>query len=305
MIPTRESLRINRLWSGGSAAVAAVAIIGVAWAAAPSGVAFVLAAAVAAGASVWLYRFWTRIGRRRLSVLARPFPPEWDEILNRRVAFYAALDEGEKARFRKLTAIFVDETPINGAGCEVDDTCRLLVAAGAVIPIFGFPAWEYTDLREVLIKPGAFEAKLWAGDDRADPLLGMVGNSGGAFNGLMVLSKERLLGDFDVAGDKHNVGIHEFAHLIDKADGAIDGVPASMPPECYRPWLRLVRHELTRRRRRWPDIPAYAFTNEQEFFAVAAEYFFEAPEELAANHPELYRMLQRAFRQNPLRRLRR
>lgn len=40
-------------------------------------------------------------------------------------------------------------------------------------------------------------------------------------------------------------------------------------------------------------------TNEAEFFAVAAEYFFERPLLFAEKHPELYALMERAFRQKP------
>ena len=41
------------------------------------------------------------------------------------------------------------------------------------------------------------------------------------------------------------------------------------------------------------DIDIYGATNQGEFFAVIFEYFFERPELLKANHPELYEMLER------------
>ena len=47
------------------------------------------------------------------------------------------------------------------------------------------------------------------------------------------------------------------------------------------------------------DINPYGATNEAEFFAVAAEYFFERPDLLQENHPELYDMLVRIFRHQP------
>ncbi|WP_262712940.1 zinc-dependent peptidase [Hymenobacter radiodurans] len=50
------------------------------------------------------------------------------------------------------------------------------------------------------------------------------------------------------------------------------------------------------------DINSYAGTNEAEFFAVVTEYFFEKPEKLQENHPELYQLLSRALRQNPKKR---
>jgi Mlc titration factor MtfA (ptsG expression regulator) len=45
------------------------------------------------------------------------------------------------------------------------------------------------------------------------------------------------------------------------------------------------------------DINPYALTNEAEFFAVAAEYFFEKPEQLQVKHPEVYELLGRVFGQ--------
>jgi len=298
MIPTPQRLRTNRLWSAAAASLAALAAAAAAWSVLRGREG--LFAAGLAGALAWLavYRLGTRIWRRRLKVLARPFPAAWEGILTERVAFYAALTDAQKARFRKLVAIFLDETPITAAGCEADEACHLLVAASAVIPIFALRGWEYRHLREVVVRGEQFDFLFPGQSNVTTDIQGLVGNTGGAFHGTMVLSKADLIGGFEARGGKHHVGIHEFAHLIDKADGAVDGVPASLPPECLQPWLRLVRAELDRAWGGWSDIPEYAFTNEQEFFAVASEYFFQSPDELAANHPELYEILQRVFRQN-------
>ena len=45
------------------------------------------------------------------------------------------------------------------------------------------------------------------------------------------------------------------------------------------------------------DINPYALTNEAEFFAIAAEYFFEKPEQLQAKHPDLYNLMCQIFEQ--------
>lgn len=260
-----------------------------------------LAVAIVAGAG--LFRLGTRVIRRRIKALRRPFPPEWEQILAERVAFFAALGPQDRERFRQLVTIFLAETPIRGAGCEIDDATRMLVAASAVIPIFALPDWEYGMLQEVLVRDEVFSLNYPRPEGGPDVLAGMVGVTGGPFNGTLVLSKPDLERGFAESGEVYHVGIHEFAHLIDGGDGGIDGVPASLPRECFRPWLRLVRQEMERGGHGPSDIPAYAFTNEQEFFAVAAEYFFQAPDKLAANHPELFAMLRRVFRQDPRARL--
>ncbi len=96
------------------------------------------------------------------------------------------------------------------------------------------------------------------------------------------------------------MGIHEFAHLLDQADGAIDGVPqAALPAHLLRPWAAAVHREMEAVRAGRSEINGYAGTNEAEFFAVVTEYFFEQPGKLRAHHPELYELLAQLFHQDP------
>jgi hypothetical protein len=48
------------------------------------------------------------------------------------------------------------------------------------------------------------------------------------------------------------------------------------------------------------DIDPYAAEHPSEFFAVASEVFFEAPELLHAEYPAVYAQLSLFYRQNPL-----
>jgi len=233
---------------------------------------------------------------RRMAVMKKPFPTHWETMLKTNVAYYNALDDEGKERFRQLVKIVLDEVRITGIRTEVDDLCRLLVAASAVIPIFGFPDWEYARLGEVLIYPSAF-GDGYRTDEAADPsVLGMVGV--GHLSGVMILSKPDLLAGFANPSDKRNVGIHEFAHLVDRADGAIDGLPPGVSAEVVRPWIEWVGQELAEPPEGGSHINKYAYTNEAEYFAVLTEYLFEAPEVLQRKNPKMYEMLQSMFRQD-------
>ena len=93
------------------------------------------------------------------------------------------------------------------------------------------------------------------------------------------------------------MGLHEFAHLVDKSDGAIDGLPGvGLEREAIGPWIELVRRKMAEIEKGDSDIDPYALTNEAEFFAVASEYFFERPGVMQKKHPELYRMMEKVFR---------
>jgi len=250
------------------------------------------------------YRYATRESRLRATALAQDFPAAWRQILAERVAFYLSLSKNEKQRFERAIQVFLAETRITGVQVEVDDTTRVLVAASAVIPVFGFPEWQYGNLGEVLIVPDAWKQEKDPNRELA-PLEGTLLGSVQNFQNqhYMRLSKASLEQGFRDAMDKQNVGIHEFAHLLDEADGVIDGVPKlALPPELLQPWTEVMQREIQAIREGKSEINPYGATNEAEFFAVVTEYFFEKPEKLQENHPELYQLLSRALRQNPKKR---
>ena len=235
--------------------------------------------------------------RKEKQKLAEVFLPAWRTILETKVDFYRNLPIEEKERFENDIARFLNSVRIEGVGVTVDITDRLLVASSAVIPVFGFPEWDYTFLDEVLLYPGAFDRDFSVGS-KNEFITGMVG-SGGAMEGKMILSKPSLHLGFDNTTDKQNVGIHEFIHLLDKEDGSIDGIPPTFRGKQYTlPWLELIRQktqEMLKGENK--DISGYGATNQQEFLAVAGEYFFERPHLLQKNHPELYQLLAKAFNQ--------
>ena len=245
--------------------------------------------------SLLVYFFMTRKYRRRSKVAKRPFPAAWETILKTRVAFYNTLSPEEQERFKLEIAIFLDEKRITGIKTELDDTTRVLVAASAVIPIFGFPEWEYDGLGEILIYPSSFDDEYQFTKGRN--ILGVV-HSRGPLSNVMILSKPDLHDGYTHATDKLNVGIHEFAHILDRADGAVDGIPATLDRSLAKPWLDLVHEKMREIAQGRSDIRPYALKNEQEFFAVVSEYFFENPQKLRAEHPRLYAMLEKIFNQD-------
>lgn len=253
--------------------------------------------------AMFLFRVLTRKDRRRVVLRKQPFPATWETVLLREVPFFQTLGETEKDRFREEVRIFLSEKRITGIKTTVDDTVRVLVAASAIIPIFGFPGWEWDQIHEVLIYPTSFSEQYKIGQTGGADILGMVGT--GAMSRMMILSKPDLLSGFRIPQDRKNVGIHEFAHLMDKSDGAVDGVPSvGMPRSAVIPWLKLVHREMDKIRSRHSDINPYGLTNEAEFFAVASEYFFENPDKMQRKHPELYAILERVFHQDPKSRMR-
>lgn len=242
--------------------------------------------------------YLTKNLNRRRPIDAGEIPKNISGILKKRVLYYQRLSKPNQRDFEKRVLQFLSETKIKGIGVEVNDDDRVLVAAGAIIPVFGFPGWEYTNLSEVLLYPNSFNENFETRGDGRN-ILGMVG--WGYMNGTMTLSKPSLHLGFSNQTDKMNVGIHEFVHLIDKLDGAVDGVPDYLMDKAYAmPWLEMMHKEMERMQEDESDINPYGLTNEAEFYSVASEYFFERPALFQRKHPKLYEALSAVFKQDPM-----
>jgi Mlc titration factor MtfA (ptsG expression regulator) len=88
-------------------------------------------------------------------------------------------------------------------------------------------------------------------------------------------------------------------------DGAADGTPPLRDRAEYRDWVQTCSREYLRLKHdaahgRKSFLNAYGATNEAEFFAVATEQFFDQPQLMIKHAPDLYRVLQEYYRQDPI-----
>jgi Mlc titration factor MtfA (ptsG expression regulator) len=250
------------------------------------GLAFAIVLAVLA--SIALVPVW-----RRSRILAAPFPDAFRKILEKDVDAYRRLGAADKKRFEGEVALFLAEQNIAGPrGEAIDDELRVLVAASATIVAFGRPGFRYPRTRDVVVYDEAFTDSYEVGAKDAN-VLGMVHGSG------PILFSARALRDgFANPRDANNVGLHEFAHVLDFEAGRADGVPGFMPWASVRPWLGVMHAETKRIQRHQSILRDYAATNEAEFFAVATEMFFEQPERMKDKHPALYGLLVSTYGQD-------
>lgn len=247
--------------------------------------------------AVLVLLFYAAFAKKKRTQPVQPLPQGYRQILRDNVAFYSNLTPDKQALFENRMQLFLSRIRITGVNTNVYDLDKVLIAASAIIPIFGFPDWEYINLHEVLLYPGSFNETFdQKGNDRNT--LGLVGN--GPYQNVMMLSKHDLVQGFTIKTDTNNTAIHEFVHLVDKTDGEVDGVPEFLLSKKFiLPWLNLVHEEIKRIMANRSDINPYGATNQAEFFAVVSEYFFERPDLLQSKHPELYGLLTLIFNQQP------
>ena len=226
-------------------------------------------------------------------------PPHYKQLLSDHVAFYQRLKDGNKIIFEEKLKDFLREIRIEGVNTLVSELDKLLIASSAVIPVFGFSNWKYNNLDSVLLYPSTFNRQEFLASGFERDTLGMVGN--GPMQRVMILSKPALYEGFNNETGNSNTGIHEFVHLLDKADGEVDGLPETFLDKEYREeWNEIVYKNMTAIINGESDINNYAATNKAEFFAVSSEYFFSNSVLFRQNHQQIYHLLTKIFNQDPL-----
>lgn len=220
----------------------------------------------------------------------------WSKFLEEHVLFYRGLSKKDKLLFNRRIILFLYTTSVESGQVDVSDEDRLLVAASAIIPVWGFDNWHYFNLESVYLLPTSFNENFECYQHDSH-IAGMVGT--GPMSGKMVLSHQHLYQGFKNSRDKQNVGIHEFAHLIDMADGECDGFPERLMAFQYTiPWFSLVEKKTRDIHDKKSNISDYGAKNRAEFFAVATEYFFERPHLMSKKHPELFKALTEFYKQD-------
>lgn len=210
--------------------------------------------------------------------------------------FYSTLSGSDKVLFEQYCLAFIYNTDFIGHQLDVTDADKLLVPSSSVILAWGFAQWHYVKVDTVYLVPGSFNDSSEFSQHDSN-ITGLVGTA--HLRGKMILSQPALHRGFDNNVDKRNVAIHEFAHLIYMADGDIDGLPQQITEQGYAlPWLELIARKIKDIRTGKSDIRDYGATNNAEFLSVASEYFFERPKRLKQKHPQLYRHLERFYKQN-------
>ena len=226
--------------------------------------------------------------------MKRPLPPEWPAWLEKHAPFFAELEGELRERFLSYLRAFVWDKHFFGAGgLQLTDEHRVAIAAAAVRLVLHLDLSYYDNLTEIIVYPSDYHHP-----DSEAVIFGEAQQWG-----TVVLSWDAVLDGMANQMDGHDTALHEFAHVLDVADGEFDGTPELHRFGDYRAWARVMSKEYLKLRhdapRRKTVLREYGATDEAEFFAVASETFFEKPRQLKEKAPELYEELARFYRVEP------
>ena len=221
-----------------------------------------------------------------------PVPPLYREILRKYFRYYQLLSPANQGKFeRKLCNFLYSKQFIPRHMKEVTLEARVLIAASAVQLTFGLPQIYLQHFDKILVYPDEYYSTITKRYHKGEvnPRYGII-----------VLSWKNFVEGYLQGNDSVNVGLHEMAHalrleniirneeykffdegLVHRFDEFAKGICRDMKGEgdFFRP---------------------YACTDAHEFFSVAIENFFERSALFQQHVPELYAILIRLLRQDPL-----
>jgi len=257
-----------------------------------------------------LLGWWQRLQAHRqdAAVARRPIPDDlWKRTLGR-YPFLRRNDTADAAELRRLTSLFLDRKEFTASsGLQLRDAMVVAIAAQAVLPVLRLGLASYDGFVGIVIHPGQVVARRTVADEDGlvheyDEVLAGEAMEGGP----VMLSWQDAGSAGRSAAQAYNVVIHEFAHVLDMADGVADGVPVLPPGLTRAEWADTLGAAFRGFSLRVHDgsptaLDPYGATSPEEFFAVASEAFFVHPQAMHGDHPALYALFTRYFQQDPAR----
>jgi hypothetical protein len=155
---------------------------------------------------------------------------------------------------------------------------KVLIAASAVQVTLGLTTWDLSYFNQILIYP----------DEYINPNTNKPHKGETNLGGFMCFSWPDFVNGYKNPIDKINLGLHEFGHAL-RFNG-IKGNDTDYFFENYFPrWTACASKEFYRMQNNVSIFRKYGSVNINEFFSVAIETFFEAPQEFKSNFPELFK----------------
>jgi hypothetical protein len=243
--------------------------------------------------------------RRRRRLLERYAIDDglWRAVLEDSPAF-DRLSVPERARLRELTALFLADKRFFGThGLTVTDYMCVSIASRACLLVLSLGLDYYGGWRTIVVYPGGFVAHREVEDEIGVVHTGLEALDGESmYGGAVALNWEEALPVRD--HEPLDVVLHEFAHKLDEGTGDANGLPPLHADMSVTDWSDVFTRAFAAFGR-WVDEDAplpfdeYAATHPAEFFAVATEAFFLAPEAMIEQLPRVYDQLARFYRQDP------
>lgn len=217
--------------------------------------------------------------------------PEYQALLNNRIAFFKTITEREKEEFLVRLTDLKNRVNISGRdGITIDLQKEVLVCAAMTQITFGYSDFRLNNFRNVVLFPDIFHSNYADADVKGLTVA----------NGCIFLSWQDFEAGYENSSNCLNLGLHEFAHAfkIERSE-----IFETEDFETFTVIYQQLMKRIATTGEEDPLFRRYGFSNTDEFWAVSVEVFFEQPVVFKNTYPNLYKLVTRFLRQDMAARL--
>ena len=254
-----------------------------------------------------MFQFFSNWRNRRIIRRSTVSAAQWDKAIAS-LPLLRGFTISELDTLKELAILFLHYKQFEGAhDLDVTQEMKLIIALQACLPILKLGWGSYEGWMTVIVYPAGFMPTRVIRDEYGVEHHVQSSLTGEAWQrGPVVLAWSQTVNAGVIDG--HNLVIHEFAHKLDMQNGAANGFPplhANMSIPAWTSALSQGFEDSKRKcdRGRHIGIDCYAASSPAEFFAVLSEVFFERPDVVKKQYPEIYQQFRLYYRQDPLVRL--
>jgi len=222
----------------------------------------------------------------------KPLNPSQVRILKNYFPFYNLLPTKSKKIFEHKTAYFLQSKVfVPRRMKEVTIEMKLLISACAVQLTFGLPKVYMLHFKYIIVYPDAYYSNITKKYHKGEV---------NPRHKAIVLSWKAFVEGY-IEKEGLNLGLHEMAHALHLENRIRNREYDFLPADALKKWDQMAENEINLIKEGSASFfRGYGATDHWEFFAVAAENFFERPHQFEKHSPNLYYTLCELLRQNPI-----
>ncbi|HBH06733.1 MAG TPA: hypothetical protein DDX92_09035 [Flavobacteriales bacterium] len=223
-------------------------------------------------------------------------PPSKGDVafLKENVPYFNQLDHKLKKRFIRRVYVFARGRRFisKSSLIQIDRSQKLLISAAIAQLTFGLKVLSLPRFRTIEIHPKFYHFNA-TGKKQTDHLLTKAS--------AIHLSWEDFLKGDRTDSEGVNLGLQELTLALSMENKIKNGAYGFLKFDHLMKWRIQADVEMKAMKHGHADFfPEYAATNQEKFFAVAVEYFFDKPREFSTARPLLYASMKELLFQDPL-----
>jgi Mlc titration factor MtfA (ptsG expression regulator) len=209
-------------------------------------------------------------------------------MLEKYLPYYYHLNNELKQKFTERLQNFIPQKTFIICADGGYKEMPVLLSAAAIQLTFGLEDYELEHYEYIKIHVEEYFA-----DDSLRVLAGHVEDN------TITIAWNQFLKGFKDAGDGVNVGLHEMSHALYYQHIVIDNGREKEFCKYYNEVMTEGAEVYELKKTTHILFTDYAFKNLQEFWAESVEVFFERPDAMRANYPDLFNSIKELLQQDP------